>query len=95
MMDLGEMVQIYPEPFKQAVVDNGFSMRGVVSLMKSYMLNEDYLTKRMKRGSVPINVFKAACKVIGVDFHDFVVEYELSDVPAYQMEEELARRKSK
>ena len=95
MMNLGEMVEIHVDLFKQAVVDNGFTMRGVLALMKSYALNKDYLTKRMTRGSVPINVFKAACKVVGVDFHDFVVDYDLSDVPAYQMEEELARRKEK
>jgi hypothetical protein len=91
-MVLGEMVEIHTDLFKQAVVDNGFTMRGVVALMKSWAVNEDYLTKRLKRGSVPINVFKSACEVIGVDFHDYVVEYDLTDVPAYQMEEELARR---
>ena len=96
MMNLGEFVEIHKDLFKEAVVDCGFSMQGVVALMKSYnTLNESYLSHRVAKGSVPINVFKAACKVIGVDFHDFVVEYDLSDVPAYQMEEELLRRKEK
>jgi hypothetical protein len=63
--------------------------------MDSYILNESYLTHRIAKGSVPINVFKAACKVIGVDFHDYVVEYDLSDVPMFQMEEEIKRRKDK
>lgn len=95
MTDLGEIVQIHSDMFKQAVIDNGFSMQGVLALMKSYALNESYLNHRVAKGSVPINVFKAACKVIGVDFHDYVVEFDLSDVPTYQMEEELARRKAK
>lgn len=95
MMNLGEIVDIHTQLFKDAVIERGFSMQGVVALMKSYTLNESYLSHRVAKGSVPINVFKAACKVIGVDFHDFVVEFDLSDVPAYQMEEELSRRKEK
>lgn len=97
MMNLGEIVQIHAELFKDAVVDNGYTMRGVVALMASYKVNvsEDYLAKRVSKGSVPIKAFKAACKVVGIDFHDYVVEFDLSDVPAYQMEEELARRKEK
>ena len=96
-MNLGEMVEIHAELFKDAVVDNGYTMRGVVALMASYKVNvsEDYLAKRVNKGSVPLKAFKAACKVIGVDFHDYVVEFDLSDVPTYQMEEELARRKAK
>jgi hypothetical protein len=93
MMNLGEFVEIHKDLFKEAVVERGFSMQGVVALMKSYTLNESYLSHRVAKGSVPINVFKAACKVIGVDFHDYVVDFDLSDVPSYQMEEELERRK--
>lgn len=94
-MDFGEMIEIYPEMFRQAVKDAGFNMRGVVALMASYNVNvnEDYLTKRVGKGSVPIKAFKAACKVIGVDYHDFAVEYDLSDVPTYQLEEEIESRK--
>lgn len=94
-MNLGEMVEIHADLFKQAVIDNGFTMSGVLVLMKSYPLNESYLTHRVSKKSVPINVFKDACKVVGIDFREYVVEYDLSDVPAYQMEEELARRKAK
>lgn len=94
-MDLGEIVQIHADLFKEEVIARGFTMRGIIALMDSYILNESYLTHRMAKGSVPINVFKAACKVIGVDFHDYVVEYDLSDVPMFQMEEEIKRRKNK
>jgi hypothetical protein len=92
-MDLGEIVEIYAKEFKEEVIARGFTFRGVVALMKSYMLNENYLTHRLAKGSVPINVFRAACEVVGVDFHDYVVEYDLSDVPTYQIEEEIERRK--
>ena len=93
-MDLGEIVEIYAKEFKEEVIARGFTFRGVVALMKSYMLNNSYLTHRLAKGSIPINVFKAACEIIGVDFNDYVVEYDLSDVPTYQIEEEIKRRKN-
>lgn len=96
-MDLGEMVEIYPDLFRDAVTDAGYNMRGIVALMASYRvnLNEDYLSKRVSKGSVPIKVFEIACKVVGIDYKDYVVEYDLSGVPSYQMEDELKRRAEK
>lgn len=94
-MDLGEIVEIWVDGFRDIVAEKGYTLRGVMALMKSYMLNEDYLQKRLRKGSVPVNVFKAACKVIDVDFKDYVIEYDLSGVPSYQMEDELKRRAEK
>ena len=94
MTDLGEIVDVCTKEFRAEVEARGFTMRGVVALMKSYTLNESYLNHRMKKGSVPINVFRAACEVIGVDFHDYVMVYDLSEVPTYQLEEELDARRS-
>ena len=95
LMELGEMVEVWVGGFREIVTDKGYTLRDVVALMKSYMLNVDYLQKRLKKGSVPINVFKAACKVIDVDFRDYVIEYDLSCVPTYQIQDELKRRNEK
>lgn len=91
--DLGEIVAIHKDMFKQAVAEQGFNMREVNALMKSYCMNEDYLTHRVKKGTCPIKVFRAACEVIGVNYKDYVVEYDLSDVPTYQLSDELKARK--
>lgn len=91
-MELGEIVEIHKDLFRKAVEERGFSLRGVLALMKSYCLNEDYLSHRIKKGTIPINVFVAACKIIDVDFKDYIVEYDLSAVPSYQMIDELRER---
>ena len=92
-MDMGEMVQIYTDLFRDAVAERGFTLREVIHLMHSYMLNSSYLSHRLKKGSVPVNVFRAACEVIGVDFRDYCVEYDLSEVPTYQLEAEFKERR--
>ena len=92
--DLGEIVAIHNDMFRQAVTEQGFKLREVHALMRSYGdLNEDYLSHRLKKGSCPIKVFRVACEVIGVNYKDYVVEYDLSDVPTYQLSDELKARK--
>ena len=94
-MDLGEIVQIHAGMFKKAIEDSGYSSRDVVALMKSYCLNNSYISHRISKGSIPINVLKAACEVLDMDYKDFCVEYDLSDVPTYQLEDEIKARKAK
>ena len=93
-MEYGEMVLIEVDDFRSIVAEKGFNMREVTECMRGVYVNSDYLSKRLKKGSMPIDVLRAACEVINENPEDFIIEeeYDLSTVPTHQLMEELHRR---
>lgn len=86
------IVEVDSEAIRQAVEEEGLSLRDVTNMMVGIKVNPDYLSKRLKKRSMPTSVIYEVSRILSRPIEDFVVPYDLSNVPSYQMIEELNRR---
>jgi hypothetical protein len=92
MDDLGEMIQIDGESLRADIEAQGYSMRQVLDEARGIYLEADYLSHRIRKGSIPEKVLKAVCDVIAIPHTEYIIKYDLSDVSSWQMREELKKR---
>jgi hypothetical protein len=90
--DLGEIIEINADALRFSIEERDFTMREVTGLIHGIYVNPDYISKRLKKGSMPIDVLVEVCRVIGENWQDFVEPFDLRAVPSYQMIEELQKR---
>ena len=90
--ELGEIVEIDAVSLRKTIEERGFTLREVNDLMSEIYVNPDYLSKRLKKGSMPICVLTEVCRIIGKQVDEYAIPYDLSGVPSYQMIEELRKR---
>jgi hypothetical protein len=87
------IVEVDSEAIRQAVEEEGLSLRDVTNMMVGIKVNPDYLSKRLKKSSMPMNVLNEVCRIVKRPIEDFAIPYDLSAVPSYQMIEELMKRR--
>ena len=92
MDDLGEIVLIEADALRKDIESAGFTMREVTDVLKGIYLNSDYVSHRIKKGSMPEKVLKAVCEVINKKYTDYIVQFDLSEVSSWQMKQELKSR---
>ena len=90
--DLGEIIEINADALRFSIDERDFTMREVNDLMQGIYVNPDYISKRLKKGSMPLNVLVEICRIIGENWQDYVEPFDLRAVPSYQMIEELRKR---
>ena len=90
--DLGEIIEINADALRFSIEERDFTMREVAGLIHGIYVNPDYISKRLKKGSMPMDVLIEVSRVIGENWQDYVEPFDLRAVPSYQMIEELRKR---
>jgi hypothetical protein len=88
----GEIVAIDPDLLREDIERSGYSMAEMTEVLRGYYFDKSYISHRLRKGKMPVNVLKEICRNLNKNYEDYLLKFDLSDVSSEQMIRELKER---